>query len=293
MNFMKLFPLRLLNFVPDKLMLYFQYFFKTGRLLNLKKPTRYTEKIQYYKLNYRNDLVTKCSDKVAVREYVKEKGFESILNKVFLIISNESEIYKLDFDKLPLSFAIKLNTGSGHNIFIKDKNQIDKNLLKRKLSKLLKINPIKDFREWGYYNIKPKIIFEKTLEKDKNGDLPDYKFFCFNGEVKFMYLMINYTINHKDGQCSFYDTNFTKLPFTRSEYRPISKQITKPSNFDEMVAIAKKLSEGFPHVRVDFYNENNMVIFGEMTFYPASGYTRFTPDKIDFYLGSFFSIHDF
>ncbi len=278
------------NFIPDKLMIYFQYFYKTGRFLNLKNPTRYTEKIQHYKLNYRNELITKCSDKVLVREYVKEKGFPFILNSIFLVVSNENEINNIDFDKLPKSFVVKLNTGSGNNIFINDKNQIDKFKLRKKLFKLLKISPIKDFREWGYYNIKPKILFEKTLDKDQNGDLPDYKFFCFNGRVEFMYVMINYTINHKLGQCSFYDTNFTRLPFTRSEFRPIEKELDKPLNFDEMLNIANKLSEGFPHVRVDLYNVNKKIVFGEMTFYPASGYSIFKPDFYDRLIGDKFTI---
>lgn len=295
MDYKKLLPnkklrlklLDLTNFIPDKFMIQLQYLIKTGRRLKLNDPKRYTEKLQWYKLNYRDSLMTKCSDKYAVRDYVKEKDLEEILNPLYGVYDN---VDKVEFESLPNSFALKNTSGAGGNIFVEDKSKANINEIKEIAGKWLLDTKSKYGREWSYYNYKPRIIIEKLLERDENHDIPDYKFFCFNGEVKYLYTMIDYTDNHDNGKCSFFTPEFKKLPYRRSEFPPIEGDITKPENFDKMIEIAEILSKDFPHVRVDLYNIRGQIIFGEMTFYNASGYTVFEPDEFDFILGKEFKL---
>ena len=196
--------LKLLSFVPDKLMIKIQYKIKLGRKLNLKNPKRYTEKLQWYKLNYRNPLMTKCADKYEVREYIKSKGLENILNELYGVYDNPEEI---DFNKLPNKFVLKTNHSSGTNIFCYNKSELDINSTKKQLDSWIK-QKYQAGREWSYKNIKPKIICEKLLERDENNDLPDYKFFCFNGKVFCLYTMIDYVDNHEEGKLGFFDRDF-------------------------------------------------------------------------------------
>ena len=279
--------LKILNFVPDFIMIRVQYFIKTGRILNLNSPKRYTEKIQWYKLKYRLPLMTECTDKYKVREYVKSKALGYLLNDIYGVYDKYSEI---EFSSLPKSFVIKHTNGSGANFFVQNKENLDYKLLEDTIRLWLKNSDYKLGREWSYYNVESKIIIEKLLDRDENNDLPDYKFFCFNGKVEYLYTMINYTDDHSKGQCSFFTRNFEKLPYRRSEYLAINEEINKPENFDKMVSITEILSKDFPHVRVDLYNIKGKIVFGELTFYNAAGYTVFTPDEFDFIMGSKFDL---
>lgn len=277
--------IRLFSFLPDEMMLKLQYKLKTGNKLHLKNPKRYTEKLQWYKLNYREDLLTRCSDKFAVREFVQERGLGHILNELYAVYDSVEDV---DFEKLPNSFAMKCNNGSGTNYFVTNKAQESYEKMRETASGWVSRSGFSLGREWCYVNIKPKIIFEKLLPRDKNNDLPDYKFFCFNGKVYCLYTMIDYTDNHANGKLGFFDRDFKQLPCRRLDFQPITKTLEKPKNFDLMVQYAETLSAGFPHVRVDFYNIDGEIVFGEMTFYNASGYTKFEPDSFDFELGEQF-----
>ncbi|SDW42863.1 TupA-like ATPgrasp [Marinococcus luteus] len=295
MNYKKIFKnqkfrlkiLKMLDFLPDKQMIKLQYRIKTGRKLNLNNPERYTEKLQQYKLNYRDPLMTMCSDKYEVRKYVESKGLKEILNPLYGVYEKAEDI---NFDTLPKSFVIKHTNGSGANILVEDKDQLNISEVREKLNAWLNSKPPKYGREWCYYNVSSRIIIEKLLERDENNDIPDYKFFCFNGEVKYLYTMINYVDDHSQGECSFFTPDFEKLPYKRSEYKEITSSIEKPTNFDEMIKIAEILSEDFPHVRVDLYNIQGKIVFGELTFYNASGYTVFEPDEFDFIMGREFEL---
>lgn len=279
--------LELTNFVPDRIMIKLQYRLKTGRKLNLKNPERYTEKLQWYKLNYRDPLMIKCSDKYLVREYVTYKGLSHILNPLYGSYKN---VKNIDFDKFPNSFALKLTNGSGANYFVTDIKKENIPELNKRLNSWMKRKIINYGREWSYYGIESRIIVEKLLERDNNNDLPDYKFFCFNGKVHYLYVMVNYVDDHDEGRCSFFDTKFNKLNYRRSEYKPIKDIIKKPKNFDTMIKYAEILSKDFPHVRVDFYNIDGKIVFGELTFYNASGYTNFEPEDFDYTLGRIFEL---
>ncbi|KXI45541.1 ATP-grasp fold amidoligase family protein [Bacillus pacificus] len=279
--------LDLFNFMSDEQMIKLQYRIKTGRKLNLKNPQRYTEKLQWYKLNYRDPLMVQCSDKYGVRSYVENKGLGRILNTLYGVYSNADEI---DFESLPNSFAIKVTNGSGTNIFIEDKTKMNIDLVKKQIDDWMHLKHCSYGREWSYYNVPPRIIIEKLIKRDSNNDLPDYKFFCFHGKVHCLYTMIDYVDNHDNGKLGFYDTEFNQLPYRRLDFGEIKEKLNKPKNFDEMLKIASKLSEDFPHVRVDLYNIDGEILFGELTFYNASGYTKFYPDEFDYILGAQFSL---
>lgn len=282
--------LHLFDWVPDKIMIKIQYRIKMGRKLNLKNPQRYTEKLQWYKLYYKNPLMIKCCDKYEVREYVKECGLENILNECYGIYDNPDQI---DFDKLPNEFVLKDTLGSGGNsiIICKDKNNANLEEYKKIMKKWVNTSLRKSGgREWQYYaGKKHRIIIEKMLTC-KNGDLPDYKFFCFDGVPECLYMMQNYRENHKNGELAFLSTDFELLNVCRADFKPITEQPKKPKNYEKMVEYSKKLSQNIPHVRVDFYDIDGKIYFGEMTFFNASGYFSFKPDEFDFELGKKFKI---
>ncbi len=278
--------LGLTDFIPDKLMIKIQYRIKTGRKLNLEDPKRYTEKIQWYKLYYRDPLMTQCADKFTVRKYVESKGFKDILIPLYGAYDDASQI---DFKVLPNRFVLKTTNGSRTNYFCEDKASIDKKNTRQLLNNWLRKRTSKAGREWPYYDIKPKIICEKYLEKDKNNDLVDYKFMCFNGKV--VCLFVN-SERYSDDVMRFgiYSRTFEHLPYKRKGLRDTNENLAKPYNYERMVHIAEKLSEDFPHVRVDLYNINGAIYLGEMTFFHGSGYVEFEPDEFDFILGKEFNL---
>lgn len=277
--------LSLFDFIPDKLMIKLQYRIKTGKKLNLTNPERYTEKLQWYKLNYHNKLMTKCVDKYEVREFVKEKGYENILNNIYGVWQRAEEI---EFDKLPEKFVLKTTNGSHTNIFCYDKNRINKKEIIKTFNNWLKPYRRKIGREWAYYNVSPRIICEELLPKDKNNDLPDYKFFCFKGKIEYLYVIKNRKNDSAD--LGIFDVNFNQLPFYRMDENKLLENVEKPTNFEKMIEIAKRLSEDFPHVRVDLYNIDGKIFFGELTFYDGSGYQTYNPDEFDYILGEKFDL---
>lgn len=272
--------------LPDSLTTRVQYWLKTGRRLDLKNPRRYTEKIQWYKLHYRTALLTQCADKYAVREYVRSKGLGFLLNEQYAVYRRAEDI---DFDSLPSQYAMKANNGCGTNCFITDNACADHEKLRATAAGWM--HPARSVSgEWVYEEIEPRVIFEKLLPRDRHNDLPDYKFFCFNGEPFCLYTMIDYTDDHSKGKLGFFDMEFNQLPCRRMDFAPIDRPLEKPKNFDKMVEYARILSQDFPHVRVDLYNIDGQIVFGELTFLSASGYTIFEPDEFDFTLGAQFTL---
>ena len=278
--------LKLLSFISDKTMIKMQYRMKTGRKLNLKNPERYTEKIQWYKLNYRNPLMTKCADKYTVREYVESKGLGYILNELYGVYDSVDEI---DFDKLPNKFVLKTTNDSGTNVFCRDKVNSDLEEIKEKISKSMEQRAqIPLAREWAYNNSKRKIICEKLLEDSTTKDhgINDYKFLCFNGNPEFIVYDVDRYIGHKR---NFYDINWKYLNIS-SDCPNLGDIVKKPTELDKMLEVARILSKDFPAVRVDLYCIENNIYFGELTFYPWSGYVNFEPDEFDFLLGKRFNL---
>ena len=281
--------LSLLRWMPDSIMLRLQYRIKTGIWPNFNKPKRFTEKLQLYKMYYHNPLLPKCVDKYEVRQYVKERGLGWTLNDIYGVYNTVSEI---DFDSLPSQFVIKSTTGGGglNVIVVKDKKSFNMDTVKEKAESWVKGNiKVNPGREWAYDNVvNSRVLVEKYLQDPERGDLVDYKFFCFNGKVKFLYVISD----RKSGEYAYlgvYDTSFNKLPVYRCDERRSEKVENRPKNFDKMLKVAELLSSDFPHVRVDLYNIDGTIFFGELTFYDGSGYFHYEPDSFDFEAGSYFT----
>ncbi len=263
-----------------------QYKYITHRKLNLKNPTRYTEKLQYLRLyTYsKNALVSKCASRDGVREYLKELGLENLLIPIYGIFDSFDEI---DFDKLPDQFVMKCTHACAFNKIVLNKSELDLEATRKQFSKWLKTNYGKKTVELHYSPIKPRIIIEKYIgELDA---LPvEYKIHVFNGIAKSMYVV---TGRGKDIRYNNYYIDWT--PFDGSQFNGWKKtdyELEKPQNWDEMVKIAEKLGEKFPFVRVDLYNINGKIYFSEMTFTPAKGTLILDDDKCDFEMGEWLKI---
>lgn len=276
--------LRFFKFVPDKQMLQFQYWMKLHRRLNLNAPMRYTEKIQWYKLYYRNDLMPICVDKYRVREYIKSKGLSDILVKLYGVYDRAEDIL---FDTLPEKFVLKTSNGSGTNIICRDKSKLSQKDMIEKVNYFLKQSSASAGREWAYAKGTPKIIIEELLEDSTSldGSVSDYKHLCFNGKPAYVVLDVDRFTNHKR---NIYDINWHDLHVASDCPCIDNRKFDKPINYDKMIEIAKVLSEDFPAVRVDLYNINGHIYFGELTFFPWSGYVQYTPDSFDFEMGEKF-----
>lgn len=279
--------LRLLSWIPDSMMLKLQYRIKMGFWPDFKYPKRFTEKLQLYKMMYRNPVMHQCVDKYEVRKYVESKGLGHILNDLYGVYDKPEDI---DFDTLPNQFVMKTTTGGGGQnvIIVRNKSTEDYNVLRQKLSQWSSDNNLGALsgREWAYTQCKPRIIIERLLNDNSqvgSEDLIDYKFFCFGGKPYSVQVDMGRFEGHRQ---NFYDMQWRTLG-VHCTY-PEGEGVTEPQIFDEMKSLASQLSSDFPFVRVDLYNVEGKVYFGELTFYPSSGYGKFHPDGFDFELGQQF-----
>ena len=264
----------------------YQYKYITHHKLNWKNPTRYTEKLQYlrYYIYPKTPLVSQCAGRVGVREYLKERGFDDILIKIYGVFDRFEDI---DFDKLPNQFAMKCSHGCAMNYICWDKSKIDYKDLKKKFNKWLKTNYGKKTAELHYSPIKPQIIIEELMLE--NGKLPtEYKIHVFNGKARNLYVV---TSRGVDIRYNNYYIDWT--PFDGSQFNGWKKTdypLDKPANFNEMVRISEELGRDFPFVRVDLYNINGKIYFSELTFTPAKGTLILDDDKCDFEMGEWLDI---
>ncbi len=244
------------------------YFTKIKKRLNLKNPKTFNEKLMYLKLNEyeENELITKCADKYAVREYVTSCGCTEILNELYGVFDNAEDI---NFEKLPDKFVLKCNHGAGFNIICNDKSKLDIKQARKKLNKWLKTDYWKFVAELQYKNIDKKIICEKLLENSTTKQINDYKIYCFNGIPKFCMVCIGRE-EYKKPKYYFMDKNWNVLKINPDGISLDDKiVIDKPKCIDKMYDYAQKLSKPFKFVRVDLYECNEKIIFGELTFTPA------------------------
>lgn len=242
-----------------------------GRNINLSNPMTYTEKLQWLKLFYRNDDMPRCTDKYEVRNYLAERGYGHLCNE---LIGVYDDARKIDFSSLPKKFAAKANHGSAWNLICKDKERLVWKDEVRVMNCWLKLNLYVFGREWNYEKIPPRIVVEKFLDHEP---LNDYKFMCFNGEPLYMQLNNDYEGVH---YVDFYDLKtWEHLPVTYGRYNRSDRTIEKPLQFDKMMELAKELSKPFPFVRVDFYNFDETILFGELTFFPGGGLWPLNPVK--------------
>lgn len=265
---------------------------KMGKELNLENPVTFSEKLWYLKLSNRDPLMTKCSDKYLAREYVRECGLAHILIELYAVYDSVAEI---DFDKVPTPCFFKCNHTSGYNAIYDRSKQFDIRDFKRKFKFMLTQNYYINSREWNYKNIKPRIICERVLEDPSSKvGIIDYRFFCFNGSAKFM--TVNIGTSAKDGTHSkaalrnLYDLDFNLLD-VRINRQPFPPELVpKPNNLAEMCTYAETLSKPFPHCRVDFYNIDGTIYFGEMTFYSGGGFNKIEPKEWDIKMGQWIDI---
>jgi len=278
---------KFLKALPDKLFIYLFYWETYGYFPNLNDPKTFDEKLQWYKLYYRVPLMTTLTDKYDVRLYLEDKGFAGILNELYGVYNGVDEI---DFSKLPERFIIKATHGSSMNIICKDKKSLSWATCRHLMNKWLKRNYYHLGREWAYKDIKPRLICEKYLENEECNELIDYKFYCYNNKPEVLFVCTGRF--SADGlKYNAYDMDWNRIYAYKG--KPSSDLvIEKPDNLKAMITIASELCQGFPFVRVDLYSVKGKIIFGELTFYPDSGTSPFTPDKYNYFFGDLFMLPD-
>ena len=298
---------KIANVLSDKCYLKLRYKISYGKKLNLDNPTNYNEKLQWLKLYDRRKIYTDMVDKYEVKKIISEKiGNEYVIPTLGIY----DKFDDINFEKLPNQFVIKCTHDSGGMIICRNKNKLDIKKARKKINKSMKKNYYFYGREWPYKNVKPRIIIEQYITPSKDEEnkekfsstekiqnkigLLDYKFLCFDGEVKLLFMDIGVigkgTGHAEEYYRNIYDKEFNLLPFieTRENYK---EKIEKPKNFDKMIEIAQKISEGIPHLRVDLYNIDGKIYFGETTFFHGSGLSNyFKPEEWNDRLGNYIKL---
>jgi len=258
-----------------------RFYNMVGYFPNLDNPRSLNEKLNWLKLYYKNPLMTKCFDKITFKDYIKEQLGEGYTVPLLGVYRNAEDI---DFDKLPEQFVIKSNCGWGSLQVgvVKDKSKVDWDKMKQAANSWL--IPWNNYYyqsfEWDSKDVQPQLVIEEFVG-ELDGDVPDYKFLCFNGEPRCMFVVAD---RRSDMALNFYDMDWNLLPFTR-KYPNTKYPLQKPKNFDKMVEIARKLSKPFPFVRVDFYDCSDRLYVGELTFMPGGGVEPFEPVEWDYKIG--------
>lgn len=268
--------LNLMRFLNDEQFTKLEYRVRTGKKLRLSNPQNYNEKVQWLKLNDHNPFYSTIVDKYAVKDYVCSVIGEQYVIKTLGVWDNFDII---DFDALPNQFVLKTTHGGGNTgvVICRDKNLFDLKAAKEKLEKSLKKDAYMVSREWPYKNVPRRIIAEEYKEDRRTGELRDYKFFCFDGEPKALFVASER--QKREEPCfDFFDTEYNHLDL-RCSHPLADVPPEKPESFEEMLELAKKLSKGFPHVRVDLYDINGKPYFGELTLYHWEGLMPFFPES--------------
>ena len=268
-----------LNWMPDKLYLQILYRLKFGKRLDLRNPQTFNEKLQWLKLHDRKPEYTRMVDKYEAKQYIAEKIGEEYVIPTLGVWERFEDI---NFDVLPDQFVLKCTHDSGGLVICRDKSNLDIEAARKKITKSLKRNYYYHGREWPYKNVKPRIIAEQYIEDTAEDALTDYKYFCFHGNPKVMYI----SKDHGKNPCTdFFDMEFQHLPIKardpNAEVMP-----TKPEQHEKMKQIAAVLSKGIPHLRVDFYLVNGKIYIGELTFYHMGGFTQIQPEEWNVRMGS-------
>ena len=255
-----------------------------GYEMNLQNPITFNEKLNWYKLNYKNELMPICADKIKVDEYVKSKGLSSILIKKYHIWNSVEEI---DISTLPNKFVLKTNNDSGGVVICNNKKSFNIKKAKAKLKKSYDRNYETYAKEWPYGLIDKKVFAEEFIEPNSAHGLLDYKFFCFNGKPQIIMICSDRQSNLK---IDFFDLNGNKINTKR--YYPNSElqKLVITQTLKQMINVAKILSNDFPFARVDLYNDNGKIYFGEITFFPGAGMEPFDCIENDKIFGDYFDI---
>lgn len=285
---------KFLRYVPDSLYISLKYLYHEHKIPNLISPKGFNEKLQWLKLHDRNKKYISFVDKHEVKKYVADViGSEHIIPEYGVWDSFDD----IEFDNLPNEFVLKTTHDCGGVYVCKDKSKLDIKKAKSFIESHLSNSYFYEGREWPYKYVKPRIIAEKLMTDlqvignkafDQNAEgLIDYKFYCFDGEPKFLYVAFANMVNGKKNDLlTFMNMDWTVAPFYRKDHKAFPGKIEKPNCFEEMVDIARKLSKGLSFVRVDLYAINNEVFFSELTLTPGSGFGCFNPPEWEKKIGS-------
>lgn len=268
----------------DRAFIKWDYYFGMGKFPDLDNPKRFNEKLQWLKLHDKRPEYTLMVDKYEAKKYVA-----GILGEEYIIptLGVWERFEDIDFDALPQQFVLKCTHDSGGLVICPDKSKLNIEKARKKINKRLKRNQFRKHREYPYKGVKPRIIAEQFMVDESGTELKDYKFFCFNGEPKMLLLASN---RGKGTYMNFYDMEFNLLPVQRAAHPNAKNLFVKPDGFDKMKQLAKTLSKGIPHIRVDFYNINGKIYFGELTFFSGSGNIPFHPDEWDYKIGEWLEL---
>lgn len=267
-------------FIPDGLYLKGVYQDVFGRKLNLQNPQTFNEKLQWLKLYDRNLLYPIMVDKYAAKKYISDLVGAEYLIPTLGVWDRAEDI---DFDLLPDQFVLKTTHDSGGVIICRGKEAFDQTSVKQALKQRLKTNYYLQGREWPYKKVRPRVIAEPYLEDESGEQLKDYKVLNFGGMPRIIQLDFDRFTEHKK---KLYSPNWQEMPFEFNYPTDRERSFPRPERLDEMLALARKLSEGFPFLRTDFYIVNGKIYVGELTLYPASGFGKFNPESWDKTLGS-------
>ena len=262
--------IKLLSFIPSAPYLKMVYRIKTGQTLHLKNPVGFNEKLNWLKLHHIHPEYTQLVDKLAVRNYIRETIGEDYL---FPLLGAWDRFDAIDFDALPDKFVLKCNHDSGSVKLVPDKSKMDKAALKSFFERRMALNAYCLGREYPYKDVKPKIMAEAFMEAPSGGGINDYKFFCFHGKPELLFVA---TDRATDVRFDFFDMDFNHLDIVNI-HEQSGKKIPKPTCFDQMKAIAEKLSRGMEFVRIDLYEIGGRIYFGEFTFFHGGGFYLFYP----------------
>lgn len=272
--------------LPQKSFLKMHYKHETGKALNLENPIDFSEKIQWLKIYYKPPILTQLVDKYEVRSYVSDRVGERYLNEMYGVYRRPEDI---NFSALPKKFILKATHGWDMNLVIKNDENLDISRITEITRKWLATNHYYNTgMEWAYKNIKPGLIAENFMVEKGRHAISDYKFYCFNGVPKMVQLDMDRGGNAHS--IRYYDLNWERLPFVIKGNTVSEDNIEKPKNFDKMIEIARELSTGFPFVRVDLYNIEGKIVFGEMTFYPGDGRTQLEPERYNRIYGDYIKL---
>lgn len=278
--------LHLLDTLSDKMYLKIMWRGNMHRTLNLKNPKSFNEKLQYLKLYDRNPMYHIMVDKYEAKKYVANKIGVDMVIPTYGIWNRFDDI---DFSLLPKQFVLKTTHDSGGVVICRNKDRFDIEYAKKKLNTSLARNYYLNGREWCYKDVKPRILAEKYLEELGEAEIIDYKFYCFHGEPKFLYISQGLE-NHNTARLDYVMLDWTKAPFYRSDYKHFEKLPPRPQRFEQMLDISRELSKGIPFIRVDLYEIAGEVFWSELTFYPGSGFSAFEPNDWEDRIGEWLEI---
>lgn len=272
---------------PDKVYLKIMHRLELRKRLELDHPETYNDKLQWIKLYCRRPEFTMMTDKVAVKPYVAEKIGPQYVVPLLGVWNSVDEI---EWDKLPQQFVLKTNHDGGNFgvVICRDKTSFDRKKAEKRLKASLRRNTFLLGREWPYKNIPRKVFAEQYIEDASNPDLRDYKFYCFDGKVRIIFVAGERQSGH-EVRIDYFDADYNHLDL-RQSHPNASVPPAKPHHFELMKKLAEELSQGIPHVRVDFYEANDRVYFSELTFFPYGGWAAFHPEKYDYELGSYIKL---